>query len=78
MPDSSSPPVPALVNGDRLTRREFERRYAAMPDVKKAELIEGTVYYALARPRDRTRRTTRPYHDMAGRLRGRHARHLRR
>ena len=44
MPDSSSPPVPALVNGDRLTRREFERRYAAMPDVKKAELIEGTVY----------------------------------
>jgi len=44
MPDSSSPPVPALVNGDRLPRREFERRYAAMPDVKKAELIEGTVY----------------------------------
>ena len=44
MPDSSSPPVPALVNGDRLTRREFERRYAAMPHVKKAELIEGTVY----------------------------------
>jgi Uma2 family endonuclease len=41
---SSSPPVPALANGDRLTRREFERRYAAMPDVKKAELIEGTVY----------------------------------
>jgi Uma2 family endonuclease len=41
---SSSPPVPALANGDRLTRREFERRYEAMPHVKKAELIEGTVY----------------------------------
>lgn len=41
---SSAPPVPALQNGDRLTRREFERRYEAMSDVKKAELIEGTVY----------------------------------
>ena len=36
--------VPALENGDRLTRCEFERRYAARPDVKKAELIEGIVY----------------------------------
>ena len=44
MSPASSPPVPALANGDRLTRREFERRYAAMPNVKKAELIEGTVY----------------------------------
>jgi Uma2 family endonuclease len=33
-----------LVSGDRLTRREFERRYEAMPHVKKAELIEGVVY----------------------------------
>jgi hypothetical protein len=37
-------PIPPLENGDRLTRREFERRYNAMPDVKKAELIEGVVY----------------------------------
>lgn len=36
--------VPPLENGDRLTRREFERRYAAMPNIKKAELIEGVVY----------------------------------
>lgn len=36
--------VPALCAGDRLTRDEFERRYAAMPQVKKAELIEGVVY----------------------------------
>ncbi|MDY7002918.1 MAG: Uma2 family endonuclease [Cyanobacteriota bacterium] len=33
-----------LENGDRLTRPEFERRYAIMSDVKKAELIEGVVY----------------------------------
>ena len=36
--------VPPLENGDRLTRAEFERRYHAMPHVKKAELIEGVVY----------------------------------
>ena len=36
--------VPELRAGDRLTRPEFERRYAAMPEVKKAELIEGVVY----------------------------------
>lgn len=36
--------VPPLENGDRLTRAEFERRYEAMPHVKKAELIEGVVY----------------------------------
>ena len=31
--------LPPLQNGDQLTRDEFERRYAAMPDVKQAELI---------------------------------------
>jgi hypothetical protein len=36
--------IPALCAGDRLTRDEFERRYAAMPHCKKAELIEGVVY----------------------------------
>jgi Uma2 family endonuclease len=36
--------LPALENGDRLTRREFERRYDAMPHLKKAELIEGMVH----------------------------------
>src|SRR6266566_4137222 len=35
---------PPLEIGYRLTRVEFERRYAAMPWVKKAELIEGLVY----------------------------------
>lgn len=33
-----------LEDGDRLTREEFERRYEAMPHVKKAELIEGVVH----------------------------------
>jgi len=36
--------VRPLQNGDRLTRAEFERRYDAMPELKKAELIEGEVY----------------------------------
>jgi Uma2 family endonuclease len=38
------PKTPRLENGDRLTRVEFERRYSAMPNIKKAELIEGIVY----------------------------------
>jgi len=35
---------PPLESGDRLTRREFERRYQTMLRIKKAELIEGVVY----------------------------------
>lgn len=38
------PAIPPLRNGDRLTADEFERRYDAMPHLKKAELIEGVVY----------------------------------
>jgi hypothetical protein len=40
--------IPPLENGDRLSRTEFERRYEAMPDGCKAELIEGIVYMAAA------------------------------
>ena len=36
--------LPILENGDRVTRAEFERYYHQMPNVKKAELIEGVVY----------------------------------
>lgn len=36
--------VPPLENGDRLSRAEFEQRYEAMPELKKAELLEGVVY----------------------------------
>src|SRR5438552_1322255 len=35
---------PLLEPGDRLSRDEFERRYERMSHLKKAELIEGTVY----------------------------------
>lgn len=38
--------IPPLESGDRLSRDEFERRYTAMPHIKKAELIEGIVYMA--------------------------------
>ncbi len=46
MSASSSTKVPPLESGDRLTRHEFERRYQAMPYIKKAELVEGVVYVA--------------------------------
>jgi Uma2 family endonuclease len=36
--------APSLESGDRLTRDEFERRYHALPHLKKAELIKGVVY----------------------------------
>lgn len=42
-PVAERPRLP-LHNGDHLTRAEFERRYAAYPEIKKAELIEGVVY----------------------------------
>jgi Uma2 family endonuclease len=38
---ASPPPLNA---GDRLSRAEFERRYHAHPEIKKAELVEGIVY----------------------------------
>jgi hypothetical protein len=38
--------VPPLENGDRLTRAEFERRYHAMPEHVRAELVEGVVIMA--------------------------------
>lgn len=44
-PATATPTYPPLQSGDRLSRVEFERRYAAV-DVQKAELIEGIVYVA--------------------------------
>jgi Uma2 family endonuclease len=45
-----SPPetdqIPPLENGDHLSASEFLRRYEAMPEVKKAELIQGIVVMA--------------------------------
>ncbi len=43
-PSVDKPAIPPLRNGDHLTRDEFERRYQIMPDVNKAELIEGVVH----------------------------------
>ncbi|NEO33741.1 MAG: Uma2 family endonuclease [Symploca sp. SIO3C6] len=41
---SANGQLPILESGDHLGRHEFERRYHAMPHLKKAELIEGIVY----------------------------------
>src|SRR3954471_22097944 len=37
---------PPLENGEHLDADEFLRRYEAMPEIKKAELIQGRVYMA--------------------------------
>lgn len=42
--DKTHETIPKLEPGDRLSRDEFRRRYEAMPECKKAELIEGIVY----------------------------------
>jgi hypothetical protein len=35
---------PPLESGDRMGREEFHRRYETMPQIQRAELIEGVVY----------------------------------
>ena len=40
------PPIPPLRDGERLSRAEFERRYDAMTDDRKAELLRGVVCLA--------------------------------
>jgi Uma2 family endonuclease len=40
--------TPPLRDGDRVTRVEFERRWDAMPEVRKAELIEGVIHMPAA------------------------------
>jgi Uma2 family endonuclease len=42
--DEANGHPPLLRDGDRMSAEEFERRYDAMPDLKKAELINGVVY----------------------------------
>lgn len=61
-PPAPPEPPPPLQNGDHLTRTEFERRYDAMPELKKAELIEGVVY--MPSP-VRIRRHSRPHVRIA-------------
>lgn len=55
--------VPPLENGERLTRDEFERRYAAMPEHIKAELIAGVVH--MSSP-VRIKSHAVPNNDLAG------------
>lgn len=43
-PHAQSAGSPPLNAGDHLSMAEFERRYDAHPEIKKAELIEGVVY----------------------------------
>jgi len=38
------PLLPPLREGDRLTAKEFLRRWDAMPELKHAELIDGVVF----------------------------------
>lgn len=37
-------PIPRLRDGDRMTSREFFRRYEADPEAVRAELLDGVVY----------------------------------
>ena len=55
--------IPPLENGAHLSGSEFLRRYDAMPEVKKAELVQGTVY--MSSP-VRARAHARPDHMMQG------------
>ena len=55
--------IPPLEPGDRLSRAEFERRFEAMPQLKKAELIEGVVYVPSP---VRFRRHSRPHAQFIG------------
>lgn len=57
--------VPELENGDRLLRAEFERRYDAMPQLKKAELIKGVVYVGSP---VKHKRHSKPHSVMVGLL----------
>lgn len=57
------PEPPPLESGDHLSRAEFERRYEAHPEIKKAELIEGIVYVATP---VRAQRHGRPHSDVIG------------
>ncbi|HET6386650.1 MAG TPA: Uma2 family endonuclease [Armatimonadota bacterium] len=65
LPRSAAPPesLLPLENGDSLTREEFERRYTAMPHLKKAELLRGVVYL---QPRVRLKHHGEPHAMLVG------------
>lgn len=61
--ESPNGQVPPLEPGDRLTRAEFERRYEAMPRLRRAELLNGVVH--MPSP-VRHRRHGRPHARISG------------
>jgi Uma2 family endonuclease len=48
--------IPPLVNGDNLSRDEFERLWELHPEIKHAELIDGIVYLEMTVGRDHATR----------------------
>jgi Uma2 family endonuclease len=56
--------IPPLRDGDRVTRAEFERRWDAMPEVIKAELIDGVIHMPAALSVDHGT----PHFDLSGLL----------
>ena len=44
MPSAAPFSIPPLLEGDSLTSDEFMRRWEAIPDLKRAEPIDGIVY----------------------------------
>lgn len=68
-----APGIPPLENGDHLTLKEFERRYDAMPRLKKAGMIEGTVHGIAAAFRTARGASCSDY-GLARRLLGRYPR----
>ena len=62
-PHQKHGPIPPLESGDRLNRYEFERRYNAVPHLRKAELVEGVVYVPAAL---RFRSHGQPHGDLTG------------
>ena len=62
-PSDGEGAIPPLKEGDRLTRDEFERRYDAMSNLRKAELIEEVVHVPSP---VRQRRHSAPHFSLIG------------
>ncbi len=62
-PQQKHEPIPPLESGDRLNCYEFERRYSAMPHIRKAELVEEVVYVPAAL---RFRSHSQPHGNLIG------------
>lgn len=53
--DSTAEAQPSLYDGQQLLQPEFHRRYEAIPEDQKYELIDGVVYMAAAQRRPHSR-----------------------